>query len=146
MKTAARENPKCHTSVVASRAHETEGQNKPAPWGGLDGKKNSGDRRTVFFFYGTYRPLGMQLERYPNTPRKSFESHCNHRIDANSTAARQHPRGCKENPLANASACDSGTSFGLGTRLLESAKSFVFCWRTRRERLARGKRLYVDPV
>jgi hypothetical protein len=48
MKNADRENQKRYTSVVASRAPGTEGQNKPAQWGGLDGKKNSGDRRSVF--------------------------------------------------------------------------------------------------
>jgi hypothetical protein len=48
MKTAARENQKHYTSVVASRAHGTEGQNNPAHWGRLDGKKNSGRRRSVF--------------------------------------------------------------------------------------------------
>jgi hypothetical protein len=33
---------------VASRAHGTEGKNNPAQWGGLDGKKNAGQRRSVF--------------------------------------------------------------------------------------------------
>jgi hypothetical protein len=48
MKTADRENQKRYASVVASRAHGTEGENNPAQWGGLDGKKNSGRRRSVF--------------------------------------------------------------------------------------------------
>jgi hypothetical protein len=33
---------------VASRAQGTEGKNNPAQWGGLDGKKDSGQRRSVF--------------------------------------------------------------------------------------------------
>ena len=48
MKTAGRENQKRYTSVVASRAHGTEGENNPAQRSGLDGKKNSGHRRSVF--------------------------------------------------------------------------------------------------
>jgi hypothetical protein len=48
-KTAARENPKRYRNRVASRGHGTEGQNNPAPWGGLDGKKNSGHSKSVFF-------------------------------------------------------------------------------------------------
>jgi hypothetical protein len=54
MKTAGRKTKA--TNVVASRAHGTEGQNNPAPWGGLDGKKNSDRSRSVFSltpFYGT---------------------------------------------------------------------------------------------
>jgi hypothetical protein len=46
LKTAGRKTKA--TNVVASRAHGTEGQNNPAPWGGLDGKKNSGHRKSVF--------------------------------------------------------------------------------------------------
>jgi hypothetical protein len=49
MKNADKENQKRYTSVVASRAPGTEGQNEPAQPGGLDGKKNSGQRRSVFF-------------------------------------------------------------------------------------------------
>jgi hypothetical protein len=49
MKNAGRENQKRYRNVVASRAHGTEGQNNPAPWGGLDGKKNSGHRKSAFF-------------------------------------------------------------------------------------------------
>jgi hypothetical protein len=48
MKTAGRENQKRYTSVVATRDHGTESENNPAQWGGLDGKKNSGHRRSVF--------------------------------------------------------------------------------------------------
>jgi hypothetical protein len=46
MKTAGRKTKA--TNVVASRAHGTEGQNNPAPSGGLDDKKNSGQGRSVF--------------------------------------------------------------------------------------------------
>jgi hypothetical protein len=49
MKTAGRENQKRYTTVVASRDHGTEDENNPAQWGGLDGKKKSGHRRSVFF-------------------------------------------------------------------------------------------------
>src|ERR1700733_11410349 len=49
MKNADKESQKRYTSVVASRAPGTEGQNEPAQPGGLDGKKNSGQRRSVFF-------------------------------------------------------------------------------------------------
>src|ERR1700677_424529 len=48
MKTAGRENQKRYRNRVASRAPGTEGQNKPARWGGLDGKKNSGHKRSFF--------------------------------------------------------------------------------------------------
>jgi hypothetical protein len=48
MKTAGRETQKRYKNLVASRAYGTEGQNKPAQRGGLDGKKNSGRRRSVF--------------------------------------------------------------------------------------------------
>jgi hypothetical protein len=49
MKTAGRETQKRYKNRVASRAQGTEGKNNPAQWGGLDGKKNSGQRRSVFF-------------------------------------------------------------------------------------------------
>ena len=48
MKTAGRETQKRYKNRVASRAQGTEGKNNPAQWGGLDGKKNSGQRRSVF--------------------------------------------------------------------------------------------------
>jgi hypothetical protein len=48
MKTAGRETEKRYKNRVASRAQGTEGKNNPAQWGGLDGKKNSGQRRSVF--------------------------------------------------------------------------------------------------
>jgi hypothetical protein len=46
MKTAGRKTKA--TNVVASRVCGTEGENNLAPWGGLDGKKNSGHRKSVF--------------------------------------------------------------------------------------------------
>jgi hypothetical protein len=49
MKTAGKENQKRYKTFVATRDQETEGQNNPAQWGGLDGKKKSGHRRSVFF-------------------------------------------------------------------------------------------------
>jgi hypothetical protein len=48
MKTADRENQNRYTSVVATRDHGTQDQNHPAQRGPLDGKKNSGRRRSVF--------------------------------------------------------------------------------------------------
>jgi hypothetical protein len=48
MKTAGRETQKRYKNRVASRAQGTEGKDNPAQWGGLDGKKNSGQRRSVF--------------------------------------------------------------------------------------------------
>jgi hypothetical protein len=50
MKTAGRKTKA--TNVVASRAHGTEGQNNPAPWGGLDGKKTWGHGRSFFSILG----------------------------------------------------------------------------------------------
>src|SRR5271170_4247894 len=47
-KTAGRENQKRCLNRAASRDHGTEGQNNPVQWGGLDGKKNSGRRRSLF--------------------------------------------------------------------------------------------------
>jgi hypothetical protein len=49
MKTTGRENRKRYGVFVASRGQGTEGKNNPAQWGGLDGKKKSGHRRSVFF-------------------------------------------------------------------------------------------------
>jgi hypothetical protein len=49
MKTAGRETQKRYETLVASRDHGTEGENNPAQWGGLDGKKKSGHRRSAFF-------------------------------------------------------------------------------------------------
>ena len=49
MKTAGKENQKRCVKEAASRDHGTEGQNNPAHRGGLDGKKKSGHRRSVFF-------------------------------------------------------------------------------------------------
>jgi hypothetical protein len=48
MKIAGRKKQKRYRNLVASRAHGTEGENKPAQRGGLDGKKNSGHRKSVF--------------------------------------------------------------------------------------------------
>src|SRR5271168_989263 len=47
-KTAGRENQKRCVKEAASRDHGTEGQNNPVQWGGLDGKKTSGRRRSLF--------------------------------------------------------------------------------------------------
>src|SRR5271169_2977139 len=47
-KTAGRENQKRCVNEAASRDHGTAGQNNPAQRGGLDGKKNSGRRRSLF--------------------------------------------------------------------------------------------------
>src|SRR5271169_2752926 len=49
MKTAGRENQTRCLNEAASRDHGTEGHSNPAPWGGLEGKKTSGRRRSVFF-------------------------------------------------------------------------------------------------
>src|SRR5277367_5149605 len=49
MKTAGRENQKRCANEAASRDHGTEGQNNPAQRGGLEAKKKSGHRRSVFF-------------------------------------------------------------------------------------------------
>jgi hypothetical protein len=46
-----RDAQQCRASIRPGRAardHGTEGENNPAQWGGLDGKKNSGRRRSVF--------------------------------------------------------------------------------------------------
>jgi hypothetical protein len=57
MKTAGRENQSRYRNLVASRAHGTEGQNNPAQWGGLDGKKNSGHRGSVFSLTPFMEPI-----------------------------------------------------------------------------------------
>jgi hypothetical protein len=48
MKTAGRENQKRWQKEAASRDHGTEDQNKPAQRGGLENRKKSGRRRSVF--------------------------------------------------------------------------------------------------
>jgi hypothetical protein len=73
MKTAGRENQKRYTSVVASRAPGTEGQNKPARWDGLDGKKNSGHRRSVFSLT-PFTELTRQVELLPESPSFVLQS------------------------------------------------------------------------
>jgi hypothetical protein len=51
-----------------SRAHGTEDKNNPAQWGGLDGKKNSGQRLSVF----SLTPF-MELTRtQPPSPTDNF--------------------------------------------------------------------------
>jgi hypothetical protein len=49
MKTAGKENPKRCLHEAASRDRGTESYNNPAQWGGLEGKKTSSHRRSVFF-------------------------------------------------------------------------------------------------
>ena len=49
MKTAGKENPKRCLHEAASRDRGAEGNDNPAQWGGLDGKKKSGRGRSVFF-------------------------------------------------------------------------------------------------
>jgi hypothetical protein len=49
MRTAGRETQNATELFVASRDQGTEGENNPAQWGGLDGKKKSGYRRSIFF-------------------------------------------------------------------------------------------------
>jgi hypothetical protein len=61
MKTAGRETQKRYKNRVASRAHGPEGQNNPAQWGGLDGKKNSGQSRSVF----SLTPFMELIRRWP---------------------------------------------------------------------------------
>jgi hypothetical protein len=64
MKTADRENQNRYTSVVATRDHGTQDQNHPAQRGRLDGKKNSGRRRSVFSltpFMELIRPVKFNL-------------------------------------------------------------------------------------
>jgi hypothetical protein len=48
LKTVGREYQKSRRTLVASRDPGTEGENNPAPWGRLDGKKKSGHRKSVF--------------------------------------------------------------------------------------------------
>jgi hypothetical protein len=55
MKTAGKENQKRCLHEAVSRDHGTEGPNNPAPWGGLDSKKKSSGRRSVFFLDSFYR-------------------------------------------------------------------------------------------
>jgi hypothetical protein len=49
MKIAGKENQKRCVKEAAPRDRGTEGHNNPAQCGGLEGKKNSGQRRSVFF-------------------------------------------------------------------------------------------------
>ena len=49
MKTAGRENQKRYSNHVASRAHGTEGEHKPARWGGLDARKTPAAGEVFFF-------------------------------------------------------------------------------------------------
>jgi hypothetical protein len=49
MKTAGRENQERYKSLVASRDQGTEGQNNPAQWGGLEGKKTCGHQGRFLF-------------------------------------------------------------------------------------------------
>jgi hypothetical protein len=49
MKAGGRKNHKRCPNEAASQDPGTEGQNNPAPWGGLDGKKQAGRRKAVFF-------------------------------------------------------------------------------------------------
>ena len=75
MKNADKENQKRYTSVVASRAPGTEGQNEPAQPGGLDGKKNSGQRRSVFFltpFMELTGHLDWHSQQLPNSVRDAM--------------------------------------------------------------------------
>jgi hypothetical protein len=65
MKTADRENQNRYTSVVATRDHGTQDQNHPAQRGRLDGKKNSGRRRSVFSLT-PFMELIRQLPLNPN--------------------------------------------------------------------------------
>jgi hypothetical protein len=49
MKAAGSETQKRYETLVASQDHGAEGENNPAQWGGLEGKKKSGHRRSAFF-------------------------------------------------------------------------------------------------
>ncbi|MGC1601381.1 MAG: hypothetical protein WA757_14100, partial [Candidatus Acidiferrales bacterium] len=49
MKTTRRENQKRYSNHVASRAHGTEGEHKPAQWGGLDARKTPATGEVFFF-------------------------------------------------------------------------------------------------
>ena len=65
MKTAGRENRKRYTSVVASRAPGTEGQNKPARRGRAGRQEKLRPQEKCFFldsFYGTYQELAHRGE------------------------------------------------------------------------------------
>src|SRR5271170_2944028 len=61
MKTAGRENQTRCLNEAASRDHGTEGHSNPAPWGGLEGKKTSGRRRSVFFLTPFIELIGHEL-------------------------------------------------------------------------------------
>ncbi|MGC1628202.1 MAG: hypothetical protein WA735_15200, partial [Candidatus Acidiferrales bacterium] len=56
MKTTRRENQKRYSNHVASRAHGTEGEHKPAQWGGLDARKTPATGE-VFFFLTPFMEL-----------------------------------------------------------------------------------------
>src|ERR1700726_1674030 len=72
MKTAGRKTKA--TNVVASRAHGTEGQNNPAPSGGLDGKKNSGQGRSVFSLTSFMELIGTwEVLRFHSRLEKSSD-------------------------------------------------------------------------
>jgi hypothetical protein len=58
MKTAGRENQKRYRTSVATRDRGTEGESNPAQWGGLDGKKKSGRKRSVFFLTPFIKLIG----------------------------------------------------------------------------------------
>jgi hypothetical protein len=75
MKTADRENQNRYTSVVATRDHGTEDQNHPAQRGRLDGKKNSGRRRSVFSltpFMELIRTLELGAVKLVVRPEKRY--------------------------------------------------------------------------
>jgi hypothetical protein len=55
MKTAGKENQTRCPNEAAPRDRRTEGQNNPAQWGGLEAKKISSRRRSVFFLDSFYR-------------------------------------------------------------------------------------------
>src|SRR5271155_3005599 len=67
MKTAGRENQKRCLNRAASRDHGTEGQNNPVQWGGLDGKKTSGRRRSLF----SLTPFIELIRSWPQSRRHS---------------------------------------------------------------------------
>jgi hypothetical protein len=48
MKTAGKENQTRCANEAASRNHGTEGDNNPAQWGGLEAKKKSSRRKSLF--------------------------------------------------------------------------------------------------
>src|ERR1700722_14744005 len=107
MKTADRENQNRYTSVVATRDHGTQDQNHPAQRGRLDGKKNSGRRRKVFYLtpfmerirswarcherpYQRQRiclRYGLRMSNANRSPR------CKTRVESDRTASRKTLRG-----------------------------------------------------